>query len=219
MSDRTHPYSKEEIVTLEPFIGLGRDAVRVITNLQQAQTAFDELRQQHFVGFDTESKPTFHKGQESDGPHVLQFSTPQRAYIFRSHITESHTVIRDLLESEDIVKIGFGLKDDLSRIQKKFGIHPKGVVDLSHSFKKNGYHNQVGVKSAIAIVFKKRLLKSRKLTTSNWSSATLSDKQILYAANDAHAAITVFHALNQLDKSTPARLPVLTTNGPAENRL
>jgi ribonuclease D len=204
MTDRTHPYSKEEIVSLEPFVGLCRDDIRVITNLQQAQTAFDELRQNHSVGFDTESKPTFHKGQESDGPHVLQFSTPQRAYIFRSHIAECHTVLRDLLESDAIVKVGFGLNDDISRIQKKFGINPRAIVDLSLSFKKNGYHNQVGVKSAIAIVFKKRLLKSRKLTTSNWSSAILSDKQILYAANDAHAAIIVYHALNPLGKSTQA---------------
>jgi len=217
MTDRTHPYSKEEIVKLEPFVGLCRDAIRVISTLEEARSAFDELRQHHCIGFDTESKPIFHKGQESDGPHVLQFSTPQRAYIFRSHITECHKVIRDLLESDAIVKIGFGLKDDVSRIQKKFGINPRAIVDLSCSFKKNGYHNQVGVKSAIAIVFKKRLLKSKKLTTSNWSNTALSDKQILYAANDAHAAITVFHALKLLNKSMPARLPVLTTNSPADS--
>lgn len=219
MTERTHPYSREEIVTLEPFTGLGRADIRVIATLREARSAFDELRQNRFIGFDTESRPTFWKGQKSDGPHVLQFSTPQRAYIFQSHLTECHTVIRDLLESGDIVKIGFGLTDDISRIQKKFGIIPRAVVDLSRSFKKNGYNNQVGVKSAIAVVFRKRLLKSRKLTTSNWSSRILSDKQILYAANDAYAAITVYHALDQLDKSTPAGnvCPTAATNFSVQN--
>ena len=217
MTNRTHPYSREEILTLEPFVGLDMDNIRVISTLQEAQIAFDELIQNHSIGFDTESRPTFLKGQESDGPHVLQFSTPQKAYIFQSHITECHKVIADLLESGDILKIGFGLKDDISRIRRKFGINPRAVVDLSRSFKKNGYNNQVGAKSAIAVVFKKRLLKSRKLTTSNWSSKILSDKQILYAANDAHAAIIVFHALNLLNKSTQTRLPVFSTSNPSDS--
>ncbi len=36
------------------------------------------------LGFDTESRPTFHKGQTSDGPHLVQFATPDRAWLFQT---------------------------------------------------------------------------------------------------------------------------------------
>jgi ribonuclease D len=47
----------------------------------------------------------------------------------------------------------------------------------------------------VAVVFKRRFLKSRKATTSNWSNRQLTESQIVYSANDAWAAIQVYHAL------------------------
>jgi ribonuclease D len=59
-----------------------------------------------------------------------------------------------------------------------------------------GYRNSVGAKSAIAILFQQRMSKSKSITTSNWSAMQLSEKQLVYAANDAYVAIKVHHALN-----------------------
>ena len=58
-----------------------------------------------------------------------------------------------------------------------------------------GFGRGVGVKVAVAITLKRRFIKSKKATTSNWMRRRLSDKQVLYAANDAYAAIKVFHVL------------------------
>jgi RNA polymerase sigma factor for flagellar operon FliA len=33
------------------------------------------------LGFDTESKPTFRKGEESDGPHLIQLADSQCAWL------------------------------------------------------------------------------------------------------------------------------------------
>jgi ribonuclease D len=45
-------------------------------------------------------------------------------------------------------------------------------------------------------VFKQRFAKSRHVTTSNWSQHQLTPQQLLYAANDAYAALKVLEALD-----------------------
>lgn len=195
MAKLTPPPSKEELAKLEPFVGLSMESVWVVSTVQEAQLALDEIMRHDVLGFDTESRPTFRKNQESNGPHILQFSTPQKAYIFQSHLAECHAAVTAILESTEISKVGFGLKDDLKRITNKFGITPRAVVDLNCTFREIGYKNQIGARAAIAILFNRRFAKSKSTTTSDWSNRILSEKQILYAANDAHAAIQVFHAL------------------------
>jgi ribonuclease D len=188
---------KADIADLQPFDGLVLEQVFVVTNERQAGLAFRELMAAGVVGFDTESKPTFRKGQKSDGPHVLQFATMEKAFIFQSSCVESRPVIIELLKSTELTKIGFGLGGDLHQISSSFNIRPAAIVDLDASFRKLGYHNAVGAKSAIAMFFKRKLTKSKSITTSNWATGNLSERQLLYAANDAYAAIMVFHALQQ----------------------
>ena len=77
---KTTPH-KADIAELEPFEGLGMEEIFVVSSARQAGLALEELMGAKEVGFDTESKPTFHKGQKSEGPHVLQFSTLAKAFI------------------------------------------------------------------------------------------------------------------------------------------
>ena len=93
------------------------------------------------------------------------------------------------------VKAGFGLGDDRKRIQAKLGIEPVRVHELGHDFRRQGYRQQIGVKSAVALLFERRFAKSKKAATSNWSRLDLSESQLLYAANDAWAALRCYHAL------------------------
>jgi RNA polymerase sigma factor for flagellar operon FliA len=44
----------------------------------------------------------------------------------------------------------------------------------------------------VARFFGQRLQKSRKITTTNWALPRLSDKQIQYAADDAHVALRIY---------------------------
>jgi ribonuclease D len=53
----------------------------------------------------------------------------------------------------------------------------------------------MGVKGAVAVLFNERFIKSKKAATSNWANAQLSEAQLVYAANDAYAAIRVWQAL------------------------
>lgn len=201
MSAPKPPPSKEEIAQLEPFTGLSLEQIFVVSNGRQAKLALAELLEQKYVGFDTESRPTFRKGEKSTGPHVLQFSTAEKAFIFQQHVTESQDAVIELLQSTALTKVGFGLKGDLSQIANRYGVKTGAIVDLDHSFRKLGYRNAIGAKTAIAMFFGKKLSKSKSVTTSNWSVAKLTDSQLIYAANDAFAAIQIYEALKQREEA------------------
>jgi ribonuclease D len=197
MSIPKQPPAKTEIATLEPFDGLGLESVVVIRDKRRAREALEELMEARAVGFDTESKPTFRKGQSSGGPHIFQFATVEKAFIFHSHASECHPVLLDLLQAPRLCKVGFDLRGDLQQIARRFGTRPAPILDLGGSFRKLGYRNTIGATSAVAMLFQRRLHKSKSITTSNWAVRELSERQLLYAANDAYAAIRVFHALQE----------------------
>lgn len=189
------PPTKEQIAAMEPFDGLSLDEITVVTDASRAEFALAELMAAGAVGFDTESKPTFHKGQKSEGPHVYQFAFGRRAFIFQSHVAGSEAAVLALLKSPEVTKIGFGLRGDLQQIHDRHGFRPAAVKDLDKSFRALGYRNSLGAKSAVALLFNRRFRKSKSVTMSNWAAPRLSDTQLLYAANDAYAAIRVHHAL------------------------
>jgi ribonuclease D len=87
------------------------------------------------------------------------------------------------------------LGDDRKRIIQKLGIEPAGILELNAVFHARGYRKDMGVKGAVAVLFNQRFQKSKKAATSNWANPRLSESQLVYAANDAYAAICVWEAL------------------------
>ncbi len=185
----------EQIAVMPPFDRLGLDRVCVVATGAAAQEAAAELLDSPVWGFDTESKPTFRVGEASDGPHVVQLATLERAFVFQLHDPACRTITGDLLARAGMVKAGFGLQDDRRRITHKLGVDLQGVLDLDTNLHARGYRRQMGVKAAVATLFQRRLLKSKKAATSNWAARDLTEAQVLYAANDAWAALKVYEAL------------------------
>lgn len=186
---------------MEVFDGLTMERITLVKTVADAEAALETLMCAGTVGFDTESKPTFFKGQVSEGPHLLQFSTLERAYLFQSHIVEVHPVLIEALKAVKLAKIGFGLGGDLQQIHQRFGIRLSSITDLDRTFRQIGYRNAIGAKTAVAMLFRRKLVKSKSVTTSNWAARELSERQLLYAANDAYAALRVHHALR--DRQLP----------------
>lgn len=187
--------SKEQIALLPEFERLGPDRIALVATAAQAQQARAELGAATVWGFDTESKPTFFKEQVSDGPHIVQLATLHKAWVFQLHDHECRSVVAQLLAQPGFTKAGFGLGDDRRRIQTKLGVDAVGVLELNSVFRARGYRKDMGVKGAVAVLFNQRFIKSKKASTSNWAVPNLSQAQLIYAANDAYAAIRVFHAL------------------------
>jgi ribonuclease D len=195
MNERLPTPDKDAIALLLPFERLGLDRITLVCTGTQAHQAFDQLTQVRAWGFDTESKPTFKVGEQSDGPHILQLSTAERAWVFQLHDPDCRAVAAKLLALEGIAKAGFGLGDDRKRIIHKLGIEPQGILELNTVFHQRGYRKDMGVKGAVAVLFNQRFIKSKKAATSNWANERLSEAQLVYAANDAYAAIRVWEAL------------------------
>lgn len=195
MSTQLQPPTSEEIAILPLFERLGMHRISLVNTFAQAQAAAERLLAAPAWGFDTESKPTFRVGEVSTGPHVLQLSTLDHAWVFQLHDADCRAVAAQLLAAPGIAKAGFGLGDDKKRIRSKLGIEPQGIVEINTLFRELGYRKELGVKSAVAVIFNQRFIKSKKASTSNWALPTLNENQLIYAANDAYAAIRVYKSL------------------------
>ncbi|MDD4928084.1 MAG: 3'-5' exonuclease domain-containing protein 2 [Gallionella sp.] len=195
--------TRDEIAQLPSFVGLTPDRIHVPKNTEEFARATAEIMAAGVAGFDTESRPTFVAGDVSEGPHVVQFALHDKAYLFQLHRVEGHPFLIELLQSDQLIKAGFGLKSDRRHILAKLGVHFNAVVDLNTVFSMDGYHKEMGVRAAVAVVFNQRFAKSKKATTSNWSQHELTASQLLYAANDAYAALKVLEALDLPREALP----------------
>jgi ribonuclease D len=204
MSSPPFTPDKAQIAELEPFERLPLARIALVATAAQARVALDRLGTARVLGFDTESKPTFAKGEVSDGPHIVQLATLEQAWIFQLHEPECRALLGGFLASHPSKKVGFGLGDDMRRIRSKLGVDALGVVDLNHLFRARGYRKDIGVKTAVAVLFGRRFLKSGKASTSNWAARTLGESQLMYAANDAWAAARVFEAMGAGEGATMA---------------
>jgi len=175
----------------------------ILVDAAAADAALAALMATDAIGFDTESKPTFAKGEVSTGPHLIQLATDAKAYLFPVTGTPAVAVLRTILEAPQVLKVGFGLRDDLHRLQSKLGIGCASVLDLAIALRREK-RGDVGAKTAVAQFFGQRMQKSKKTSTTNWSNPCLTERQMLYAANDAHVALRVYRAWRQAGGGAPA---------------
>ncbi len=187
--------TKAETALLPPFIGVSLDQIFVPSSRVECQNAVEEIMAAGIGGFDTEAKPTFRAGQKSNGPHVVQFSLIDKAFIFQLHHEECAKASSELISSAAVLKVGFGLQNDHSQIRNRLGIELTHVLDLDQVFRKMGYRGQIGVRGAIGVLLKQCFKKAKSTTTSNWARSDLTNRQLIYAANDAYAALRIMKVL------------------------
>lgn len=192
---RTVP-DRDAIAALPEFPRLGLGQITLVHTADKAREACAALNDHPALGFDTESKPTFFKDQVSDGPHIVQLATAHHAWVFQLHDPHCRDLVAQLLAVGGHTLAGFGLGDDTKRIVNKLGVVPAGVLELNTLFRQQGYRKEMGVKGAVAVLFGQRFIKSKKAATSNWAALRLSESQLVYAANDAHAAARVFAVMS-----------------------
>lgn len=187
--------NKAETALLTPFPGLLPDQIYVPSSPAECQAAVDEILAAGISGFDTEAKPTFRKGEKSNGPHVVQFALTDKAFIFQLHRSECERASSEIIASQEVLKVGFGLKNDHQQIRQRLGITLTHVLDLDQVFRQLGYKGQIGVRGAIGVQLNQCFKKSKSTTTSNWALHELTPRQLLYAANDSFAALKIMETL------------------------
>ena len=179
---------------LPVYAGIQLDRISLVISESLAEEALAALVAADAIGFDTESKPTFLKGEVSTGPHLVQLATDSKAYLFPVAPRYDTRALKAVLESPKVLKIGFGLGNDHSALKSRLDIAASNVLDLGEVLRGPGHRGTVGAKVAVAHFFGQKLQKSKKIGTSNWSNAHLSERQLLYAANDAHVALMLYRA-------------------------
>lgn len=188
--------SKEQIQELPVFQNLPMQHIHLINSIEQCLVLEQELKSCALLGFDTESKPTFAKGEVSTGPHLIQLASCDKAYLFQIN-PQILEFLKPVFENRDQVKVGFGLKNYAHLFRKK-GIELNSVIELSKCFSAFGFPNPMGLKNAMALLFQLNFPKSKKISTSNWARKILTPPQIQYAAADAYAPVLVFEELLRL---------------------
>lgn len=165
--------------------------IHVIDSISQVKSAVMALRTATAVGFDTETRPCFKRG-ERHKVALLQLSTDTDAFLFRLQKTELPDVLRELLEDESIIKVGLSTNDDFHQLARMGELHPGGFVELQQLVKQYSI-TDMSLQKIYAILFQRKISKNQQLT--NWEAPQLTEAQQRYAAIDAWACLRIYHYL------------------------
>src|SRR6266851_10345110 len=199
-SEIARSISREDMAKLPIRRYEGR--VCLVATPEDLEEARADLKQETIVGFDTETRPAFKKG-ESHLPALVQVATARAVYLFQLRRTEVHPVLAGLLSEPRTIKAGVSLKDDLRALKQVFAFAEKNMLDLGLVARASGF-GQTGVRNLAGILLGFRIPKGIK--TSNWAARELTAAQIAYAATDAWACRELFLRFQSLGllRSKPA---------------
>ena len=171
--------TKEEIneVPVKKWSG----EIQLITAEKDVELAARAIAQERVVGFDTETRPAFKKGQKFL-PTLLQLATSECVYLFQLNRVGLPEPLLAILSNPETIKAGVSLAYDIKELQQLARFSPTGFVDLGTLAKKKGIKNH-GLRGLAAVILGIRITKSAQ--TSNWANDTLTRAQISYAATDA----------------------------------
>ena len=151
-----------------------------------------EIEKHDVVGFDTETRPSFKKGQ-SYKVALIQLAIPDKVFLIRLHDTGLADELVSLFQNSNIMKAGVAIRDDIKFLQKLKAFEPAGFVELATLSKASGLQVE-SVKKLAGLLLGFRISKSAQ--TSNWEAATLTEKQLEYAATDAWVCLEIYRKLS-----------------------
>lgn len=170
-----------------------RESIVVVDNLDMIEHAVEKLRESDLIGFDTETRPSFKKGQIYDVA-LIQLSTKDVCYLFRINKIGFPDPLKDLLEDESKLKVGLSIHDDFRNLHKKFEFEPRGFIELQQYVTQWNIVDK-SLSKLYGILFGKRLSKSQRL--SNWEAEQLAEAQQNYAALDALSCVRIYNYLKE----------------------
>lgn len=189
--------------------------VRVeLVSSDKLTAALQQLSSESVLGFDTETRASFEPGVQHP-LSLVQLATSDTCYLFqRAVLGERLAELKPLLENEQILKVGIGLRGDGQALKRDWDIHVSPRLDLNWAMAQLGAGKEMGTRQLVAALLHKRIDKPKKLTLSNWQQVPLSQAQVQYAALDALAANQCFWQLiDKLQgfygKTTVANKPLL----------
>ena len=165
IQDTARTITKEEIAHLPIETYKGR--IITIISESDANKAVAYLREFPVVGFDTETRPSFKKGQHYK-VSLIQISTEDTCFLFRlNYLKGIPASLLNFLNSEETIKVGLSLRDDFGAIRKRSALNPGNFIDLQDFVKPFGIQ-EASLQKIYAILFSKKISKGQRLT--NWEA-------------------------------------------------
>lgn len=195
-------FDKSDIVALPRAVFDGR--IFVINTEAEAEKAVAYLLGHDILGVDTETRPSFKKGQRHNVA-LLQVSTHDTCFLFRLNLIGMPPAIIRLLEDINVPKIGLSLHDDILSLHKRADFTPGNFIDLQQHVGELGVKD-LSLQKLYANFFHQKISKTVRL--SNWETDVLSDSQKTYAATDAWACIKIYEELMRLERTGDYKLVV-----------
>lgn len=191
MTEFNNNITKEDI-NLLPVVATDNQII-VVATPEQVEAAINDLENGDLIGFDTETKPSFRKG-ERNTVSLLQLSNAKRCYLFRLQKIGRNDRIKTFLENPKVRKVGLSVRDDFRALSRWMEMAPMNFIELQFYVKAFGIE-QMGLQKIFAIIFHRKISKRQQL--SNWEAPHLSDAQQLYAATDAWACREIYYQLRK----------------------
>ena len=168
--------------------------VHIIRSSERMTYAVEHLSREAILGFDTETRPAFKKGQKYL-PSLLQLAGENSVYLFQlKHLGLQEPLIK-ILADPTVIKAGVSLAHDLRELKKLTPFTQAGFVGLGKMSKEKGIKNH-GLRGLAAVVLGLRISKSAQ--TTNWAKDELTQSQIRYAATDAWVGRELYLKLTQI---------------------
>lgn len=188
-------FEKSEIAALPKVLFDGR--IFVILSDREADRAVDYLLRQSILGFDTETRPSFRRGQMHKVA-LLQVATHDTAFLFRlNRIGMCDSIVR-LLSDRKVLKVGLSLKDDMMQLQHRRHFQTGTFVEIQQEVQQLGVQD-MSLQKLYANLLGGRISKTQQLT--NWEADVLTEAQQRYAATDAWACIQIHEEIQRLLQS------------------
>lgn len=188
--------TKAEVAQMPKVQFSGR--IFVIYTETDAEKAVEYLKNQHIVGVDTETRPSFRKGV-THKVALLQIATSDTCFLFRLNRIGMPAFLQDFLMS-DVLKIGLSLKDDFMVLRRRRDMHTEkgNWIELQDYVKRFGIEDR-SLQKIFANLFEQKISKAQRL--SNWEAETLTESQINYAATDAWACVEIYNCLAEMEQT------------------
>lgn len=211
MSKTIYSRFDKKAITDLPVVTFPGKVITILT-AGEAEKAVDCLLNSDIIGVDTETKPSFHKGEQNKVA-LLQVSNRDICFLFRLNLTGITPAIKRLLEDKSVKKIGLSWHDDIRGLEARDKFNPGLFIDLQDIVGEIGIKD-LSLQKIFANIFHKKISKRQRLT--NWEALVLSDKQKMYAAIDAWSCILIYEEILRLKETGDYDLVVVPEPEPLQ---
>ena len=201
----------------------GPDGGRVKVHYCKTRTDTERIARlfldEEVLGFDIEWKPSaFAKEGIKKNVALIQIACETRIALF--HVARFWgedsvenlvaPTFKQLMESQQITKVGVSIRADCTRLRRFMGIDSRGLFELSHLHKLVKYStNDVSSVDKRLVSLARQvnehlglpLWKDSAVRRSDWSEADLHYEQVQYAASDSYAGLQLYYTLEHKRKS------------------